>query len=272
MQGLESIDPATRVPRDFSSAPLWLIFLLSLALIFGAVELGRWLGTRERARKSETVTMLVGALLGLLALIMGFTFSVGLSRFEARLDAVLEEANAIGTTALRARLLPEPQAGASLKLLREYVQLRVDLVQRGANAAEIATTVGRANDIQEALWREAKAAAAKDNAMVPTGLYLQSLNEMIDDQEKRLTAFRNRVPTVVSLALYGIAILTACFTGYSGWSEGRRARISDYVVYFVVATVILLIQDLDRPGGFIGVSQQPLINVSQAMAGYMPKD
>lgn len=261
------------MPLDFSSVPLWLIFLLSLGLIVGAIELGRWLGASEKVRKSETVTMLVGALLGLLALIMGFTFSVALSRFEARLDAVLEEANAIGTTALRARLLHEPEASASLKLLRDYVRVRLDVTQRAASPAEVATAVERSNEIQEALWREAKAAAAKDNAMVPTGLYLQTLNETIDAQEKRLTAFRNRVPGIVIVALYGIAVLAACFTGYSGWSEGQRSRISDYLVYFVVASVILLIQDLDRPGaGLISVSQQPLVDLSQTLAGYLSKD
>jgi hypothetical protein len=261
------------VPLDFSSVPLWLIFLLSLGLIFGAVELGRWLGKSKGVGKSETITMLVGALLGLLALIMGFTFSVALSRFEARLDAVLEEANAIGTTALRARLLHEPESSASLKLLRDYVQVRLDVTQKAVSAADVAAAVEHSNDIQEALWLEAKAAAAKDSAMVPTGLYLQTLNETIDAQEKRLTAFHNRVPGIVIVALYAIAILAACFTGYSGWSEGQRSRISDYLVYFVVASVILLIQDLDRPGaGLISVSQQPLIDLSQTMAGYLPKD
>lgn len=258
---------------DFSAVPLWLIFLVSLGLIFGAVELGRWLGAREKVRKSETITMLVGAVLGLLALIMGFTFSVALSRYEARLDAVLEEANAIGTTALRARLLPEPQASTSLKLLRDYVELRLDLTGKAASAAELAAAIERSNGIQESLWLEAKAAAAKDNAMVPSGLYIQTLNETIDSQEKRLTAFRNRVPGVVFVALYGIAILAAGFTGYSGWSEAQRSRVSDYLVYFVVAAVILLIQDLDRPGaGLISVSQQPLIDLSNSMAAYMPKD
>jgi hypothetical protein len=267
----KSTAQATRV--SFSEVPLWIIFLLSLGLIFGAIELGRRLGASERVNKSETVTMLVGALLGLLALIMGFTFSVALSRFDARLDAVLEEANAIGTTALRARLLPEPEASASLKLLRDYVQVRLEVTQKAASPAEVATAVERSNQIQEALWLEAKAAATKDSAMVPTGLYLQTLNETIDAQEKRLTAFRNRVPEVVFAALYGIAILTACFTGYSGWSEGQRSRVSVYLVYFVVASVILLIQDLDRPGpGLINVSQQPLIDLSQTLAGYMPKD
>jgi hypothetical protein len=258
---------------DLADVPLWLIFLLSLGFMFGAIELGRWLGGRARVEKSDTITMLVGALLGLLALLMGFTFSVALSRFEARLDAVLEEANAIGTTALRARLLPEPQASTSLKLLRDYAQLHLDLTQRGLSPAAFAAAVESSNNIQEALWLEAKAVAARNNAVVPTGLYLQTLNDMIDSQEKRLTAFRNRVPGAVLVALYGIAILAACFTGYSGWTEAQRSRISDYLVGFVIAGVILLIQDLDRPGtGFINISQQPIIDTIKSMASYTPAE
>ena len=258
---------------DFSAVPLWFIFLLSLGFICGAIELGRRLGARAKVGKSETITMLVGALLGLLALMMGFTFSVALSRFEARLDAVLEEANAIGTTALRARLLPEPQASTSLKLLRDYAQLHLDLTQRGLSPAEFATAIERSNNIQEALWLEAKTVAAKDNAVVPTGLYLQTLNDMIDAQEKRLTAFRNRVPGAVLVALYGIAILAACFTGYSGWTEAQRSRVSDYLVGFVIAAVILLIQDLDRPGaGFISISQQPIIDTIKSIASFTPAE
>jgi hypothetical protein len=258
---------------DLAAVPLWVIFLLSLGFIFGAVELGRWLGAAGRVTKSETITMLVGALLGLLALMMGFTFSVALTRFEARLDAVLDEANAIGTTALRARLLPEPQASASLQLLRDYTQLRLVLTQRAPSPPEFAAAIDRSNAIQEALWRNAQAVAAKDREMVPTGLYLETLNNMIDDQEKRLTAFRNRVPGVVFVSLYGIAILAACFTGYSGWTEAQRSRVSDYLMGFVIAGVILLIQDLDRPGtGLISVSQQPIIDTIKSIASYTPAE
>jgi hypothetical protein len=95
----------------------------------------------------------------------------------------LNEANAIGTTALRARLLPEPHRAEVLKLIREYVQIRVDIVRSGHSLAELRTVVDRSNVIQEALWQQAKAVIVKDNSMVPTGLFIQTLNEMIDDQE-----------------------------------------------------------------------------------------
>src|SRR3954470_8044718 len=122
------------------------------------------------------------AVLGLLALIIGFTFAMALSRFEARRDAVLNEANSIGKTALRARLLAEPYRTEALKLLKEYVQIRLDIVQSERSLAEVKVTVDRSNAIQEALWQQAKSASVADSGMVPTGLFIQTLNEMIDNQ------------------------------------------------------------------------------------------
>jgi len=167
-------------------------------------------------------------MLGLLALIIGFTFAMALSRFEARREAVLNEANAIGTTALRARLLPDPHRAETLKLLREYIQLRLDVIQSGQSLAEHRTAVDRSNGIQEALWLQVRALIVKDSGMVPTGLFIQALNEMIDDQAKRLAALRNRVPNVVLLGLFGIAAVVGGFAGYaSGRDAKRTASIHD---------------------------------------------
>jgi hypothetical protein len=96
-------------------------FLIGIAIAFLASEFGWRLGTRtEGHAASGNISALEQSLLGLLALIVGFTFLMALTRFEAWREAVLNEANAIGTTALRARLLPEPHRTESLKLLREY--------------------------------------------------------------------------------------------------------------------------------------------------------
>ena len=92
---------------------------------------------------------------------IGFTFAMSLSRFEARRDAVLNEANAIGTTALRARLLPEPHRTETLKLLREYVKIRLDITQRAVSQTELTTAIDRSNALQEALWQQAKAMAGE---------------------------------------------------------------------------------------------------------------
>src|SRR5207244_13373619 len=160
------------------------------------------------------ISALEQSLLGLLALIVGFTFLMALTRFEARREAVLNEANAIGTTALRARLLPEPHRTESLKLLREYAQIRIDYIPTGKSFAELPTLIDRSNNIKEALWQQVKALSAKNNNMVPTGLFIQALNEMIDNQGKRLSALRNYIPDVVLLSLFGIGAVVCGFVGY----------------------------------------------------------
>jgi Enoyl-(Acyl carrier protein) reductase len=184
---------AERMPMmDASHYGLLPIFVVSLILILGASEIGRRLGVRAVDQGGDNVSTLEGAILGRLALMIGFTSAMALSRFEGRRDGVLNEANAIGTTALRARLLHAPHAAETLKLLREYVQVRLDITRRLPSAAELDAAVARSNALQEALWKQAKAVSMKDNAMVPTGLFIQTLNEMIDSHEKRLTALRNR--------------------------------------------------------------------------------
>ena len=164
---------------DLNDYPLWSIFLVSFICILGASEIGRRLGVRASKRGGDNVSTLEGAILGLLALMIGFTFAMALARFESRRDAVLNEANAIGTTALRARLLPAPHRAQALKLLQEYAQVRLDITRRIPSPAEVNAAISRSNALLEALWQQAKAVALKDNGMVPTGLFIQSPNEMI---------------------------------------------------------------------------------------------
>jgi CDP-diglyceride synthetase len=245
------------------------IFVLSLVAILGASEIGRLFGRRATGRGGSDVSTLEGAALGLLALMIGFTFAMALTRFDARRDAVLSEANTIGTTALRSRLLPAPYAAEALKSLREYVRLRLEITQRISSISDLKATIDRSNEIQEVLWKNAMALAAKDAGLVPTGLYIQSLNEMIDSQGKRLAAVYSRVPNIVLLALYVVAIVAFIFAGYANGLQAQRVRLPVYVMGVLVSTVILLIQDLDRPNtGFINVSQQPMIDVAASIAAY----
>jgi hypothetical protein len=254
---------------DLHDYSLSIIFLVSIVFILAASEAGRLLGVRAIGRGGDDVSTLEGAILGLLALMIGFTFAMALSRFEARRDAVLTEANAIGTTALRARLLPAPHNVDINKLLQEYVRIRLAITQQVLSPTELNAAIRRSNEIQEALWQQTKLVTAKDSGMVPTGLFIQTLNEMIDTQGRRLEALRNRVPNIVLIALYGVAIVAGALTGFANGLEARHVRLPVYVAGLLVASVILLIEDLDRPNaGFIKTSQQPMIDTAAAIASY----
>jgi hypothetical protein len=254
---------------DFADYDLTIIFPISVGVILLASEIGRWFGGRATRQAEGGVSTLVGAMLGLLALMIGFTFAMALSRFDARRDGVLKEANSIGTAALRARLLPAPHDKEALKLFRAYVQLRLDLAQRPATLQDLSVTTARSAVLQEALWQQAKAVTAVDKSMVPTGLFIQALNEVIDDQEKRLAAVYNRLPIIVLIALYGMAVVAIGFAGYATGLQEAKSRLPVFITGIAVASMVLLIQDIDRPNaGFIRVSQQPMINAAAAIAAY----
>lgn len=137
---------------------------------------------------------MVGSILGLLAFLLAFTFGLAAARFEARRQTVLEEANAIGTTYLRARLLPDPERTESAKLLREYVDVRLPDSRQKNTSQAITQAITRSEELQEQLWSQAIAAAEKKPTVV-TGLFVQSLNEVIDLHAKRtLVGGRSRIP------------------------------------------------------------------------------
>jgi hypothetical protein len=254
---------------NFSDFPLPLICVATVVILLRASELGRRIGLLAARRHRGGVSTLEGSILGLLALMVGFTFSLALSRYEARREAVLREANAIGTTALRARLLPAPQSAECIRLLREYVQIRLDITRGAVPTVQMDAAIARSNAIDEALWQQAQAVAAKDNAFVPTGLFIQSLNDMIDSQEIRLTSAFSGVPETVLIILYTIAIVASAFVGYGAGLEARNSRVPIYTMMVLVSAVLFLIQDLDRPSaGFITASQQPMIDTAASIAAF----
>lgn len=253
---------------DLYHVPLPVIFFGGLALIWGVSELGWWYGKRGDGH-STNISTLESATAGLLALIIGFTFAMALSRFEARRDAVVQEANAIGTTALRARLLPEPHRAEVLKLLRDYVKVRIDAFNSGHSLAELKTAVDRSNAVQEALWKQAKAIVAEDKALIPGGLFVQSLNQMIDAQGVRLAALRNRIPSIVLISLYVLAAVASGFVGYASAIDPRLTRLPVVIMGLLVSLVLYLILDLDRPNnGFITNNQQAMIDVMEQIAAF----
>ena len=126
---------------DLYNYPIVIVFVVGLGVVLTLSEIGWQLGVRAEGRGSSNLTTLESAMLGLLALMIAFTFSMALSRFDLRRDALLNEANVIGTTALRARLLPEPHRTETLKLLQEYVQIRLDIARSGTSLVERMTAV-----------------------------------------------------------------------------------------------------------------------------------
>jgi hypothetical protein len=253
--------------RLLDALPLWGLFFATVAIVILAVECGFRLGKYRRARsdqeKESPVGAMVAATLALLAFMLAFTFGLAASRFESRRLVVLDEANAIGTTYLRAGMLPAPYRDEIRKLLRQYVNVRLQAIQSG----EVEAAVAKSAELHRAVWSQATEAAAKDPHSIVTGLFIQSLNEVIDLHSKRIMfALHNRIPELVWLALYCIAILSMAALGYQEGLSGSRRSLAVLALVLTFSVVMWLIADLDRPGqGLLRVNQRAMSDLHDTL-------
>jgi hypothetical protein len=241
-------------------------FPLVLVLLFAAGWLGMWL----KARYSDTVDAgsssfktLESAVLGLLALLLGFSFSMAVSRYDLRKDLEVGEANAIGTTWLRTSALGEPARTAARSLLKEYVPVRIAFFEAGTDQRAIADSLSRAGVLQSELWRVA-ADDANGHRDPVTALFLATLNDTIDFSEKRTAALENRIPG----AAWALLIFMSCAASLLvGIGATARSRVLLLVLPLVVGSALTLILDLDSPrAGFVRIHQHSMVRVAEQMA------
>jgi hypothetical protein len=252
--------------------PISAVFLVVAALLLVVFEagfrVGRWWQVKTADEKEGPTSMIVGSLLALMAFLLAVTMGMASDRFDTRRGLVLEEANSIGTTYLRAGFLPNPEATKSRDLLRQYVPLRINVPDQQQLAANFA----RSTEIHDELWAIAEDVGRETPDSEVLGLYIDSLNETIDLHAERATAIvYARVPeTVVILLILGAA-LTMGMVGYSAGLTGRRSFLGAAVLVVVLSAVLTLVVDLDRPrDGFLLVSQQPLIELQDQLGPPSP--
>jgi hypothetical protein len=226
-----------------------------LMLVFS--EVGYQFGVHSRTGHDKeapsSLGPMVGGLLAMLAFVLAFTFSIASHQHDVRKQSVLEEANSIGTA-----------YGLKVKhLLREYVDIRL----KAANGSDIDTAVARSVEIHNHLW-DLVSAAAKERPNTNTSLMIQSINDMIDMHEKRVTAgLRNRIPSSVWMALVGIIALTMITMGTQVGLTGKRRLVAMIPLVLAFAVLVTLVVDLNRPqSGLITVGQQSMVDLQRSMS------
>jgi hypothetical protein len=244
----------------------WAVFGILFLSLLAVVELGHrlrpaaWAHDDEEFREPLTATRDSVSLL--LSLLLGFTLAMALPRYEDRKKLLVDEANAIGTTALRAQMLPEPARGKILQLLSPYVDARVAFSAADLRGDELLRSLVNAKQPQDEMWKQTIAAAQQSPTAI-TSLFIQSLNESIDLSEKRLATLENRIPNAVWIMLALVSVLS-CLT--IGASERRRIWFVMVVSSLTIAIVMALIADLDSPRtGLIQIGQQSLRRVQQEL-------
>jgi hypothetical protein len=262
-----------RAPPSASVAPMLFrlnsveLGLVLAAIVFGATGIAVLLGRRHREHSEmrEPFAVLQGALLGVVGLILAFGLSLAVGRYQDRRAAVVDEANAIGTTYLRAQMLAEPVRSRSLALLMQYTDQAIRLssdVPESTNAQRI---IAREEVLQRRLWALAGQAVAASPVDTAPRLYVETLNEMIDAQGVRVAGLNNRVPTEVwVLEIVGAAAAVAMLAFYL--AVLGRGLLTVLIAAGLVTMLLYVSFDLDRPSrGLITVPNGPLVSLRATM-------
>ena len=251
----------------------WILAAVLGAIMVGATLAGVLLGQRiGRSSDSllEPLGVVQGALIGFMGLILAFGLSLALGRYESRRVDTVDEANAIGTTYLRAQTLPEPLRGMTLELLPGYTRTSITIAETVPNSAAQQRALAASEQDQRRLWALAGAALDQQPTASAPRLYVDSLNAMFDAQSTRVYALANRVPTAVLLVeVAGAAVALGAMAVHLALhlSTVRRGLAATVVAALLVTALLVVTFDLDRPTrGLIRVPATPLVDVYSTMS------
>jgi hypothetical protein len=241
-------------------------FLVSLA----GLSLAAWVGATRFSKLHDEVNrmrdeygVIQGATLTLLGLIIGFTFSMALSRYEQRKNYEEEEANAIGTEYLRAELLPAGDAARVRALLRDYVDQRM-LFYSTRDPVELEQVNARTAALQADMWSAVKAPALAQPTPL-SALAVAGMNDVINSQGYTQAAWWNRIPFSAWLLVVTIAMCATLLVGIGTKRSGKVPRVL-LVLPLVIALALFLIADIDSPRrGIIRVVPQNLESLAQSL-------
>jgi hypothetical protein len=249
-----------------------LFAMMGAAAVLGALLNRRPMGRHGVVAEAESGQegFVISAVLGLLALLLSFTFSIAVDRFDARRLLVLEEANAIGTTYLRAQLLPEPHRARISNLLVRYTDNRIKLA-KAAPRSTVQQQFLQTNDAMITdLWAATSAAFDSIKGLPFSAEFLNSVNAVIDLDTSRKVARIARVPTEVFGVLVVYLAATAGVLGYG--LKGRRAQREAGILLALLTLSLILIIDINRPvEGGVSESQLPMEELQKSLAAHAPK-
>jgi hypothetical protein len=255
-------------------ASMFLFIFCLFAGMLAAMEAGRRIGVRRRARDPEGAEIglgsINGAVFGLMGLLIAFTFSGAAARFDKRRELVVQEANNIGTAYLRLDLLPASAQPALRERFRRYVDARIAVYRALPDIEAARARLAESNLIQAEIWNLAVAAtkAVEVNGQAATSLVLASMNEMIDITTTRTVALQTHPPPLILIMLGVLVLGGSLISGYE--LSGAKQRNLLHAVSFAIlmAGVIYIILDMEHPRvGLIRLDNfdQVMTNVRQSI-------
>ncbi len=249
--------------------PSWILLVATAALLVAAAELGHAIG-RRRLRGGvkdgqEELGSLVGAMLGVLGFFLAIAFGGQLSRFDSSKSLMLEEATAIYEVFLRADMLP-PEAHRKVRQdLRRYTEVRLD------TGGDKAKRIRQSEALQESMWSTSIEAGEAMGDIFPKELYFDSLSKLIALHQKRVTVgIQQRMPWIIWMVLYALAVLAFYLSGYHGGMASGRRSVARPITALAFAMLVALVADLDDPGsGLLQLDEAPLRDVEARMEAHI---
>lgn len=240
------------------------VFALSALALWVSVQIGSLTAKKLRPVRDDErddLELITNASLTLLALIIGFSFSMAVSRYDQRKNYEEEEANAIGTEYVRADLLPADEASRVRQLLAQYLDQRL-LFYTVRDARQLEQVDSETARLQTEMWFTVQSVAnVRPNA--PVTLVVAGMNDVLNRQGYTQAAWWNRIPVGVWILMVALAV---CCNLLIGYGSHRNSSLLFTILPFVVAVAFLLIADIDSPRtGVIRVHPQDLISLSRSL-------
>jgi hypothetical protein len=242
-----------------------LFFVFSFVLLWLAAQAGAFLRRRHSLNdeQREDFSVVQAATLTLLGLIIGFSFSMAITRYDQRKNYEEEEANAIGTEYVRAGLLPAADAAVVEGQLRKYLQLRIAFYENRRHD-ELRQIDADTTKLQMEMWSTVKTPALAQQSAV-TALAVSGMNDVLNSQGYTQAAWWNRIPISAWGLMITIAVCCNVLVGYGARNAKMKSSLL-VVLPLVVSISFLLIADIDSPRkGFIHVSPQNLMSLAQSL-------
>lgn len=246
------------------AAPIWALALAMFVLFALAVRLGQMLGRAYGSRDGGgDPGLLVSSSLGLMALLLGFTVSMAVARYDERRAAMVAEGNAIGTFIYRTDFLPAAERAAALGALEAYVAARVDVGRQGIGPAALAEARRRQAVAQQQVWQAVVDAAALASDGSYRMLTVGAANEMFDMAAARDIALENRLPGTLVLLLLFFPLASMVLIGYVSDVSARAHALASFEMILLLTLVLALIADLNRPRRGTILSPQEVVLAAQ---------
>ena len=244
------------------------LFLIPFLVVLIPIVIGQRFGFARKKEQDELqhapVGSVVGSAFALLAFMLAFTFQIVANKYDARKELLLEEVTNIRTTYLRSGLLKEPIRSESRNLLIEYTDIRAELA---SDTTKKRSTILRSQQILGTLWGFAETLAEEDRSSEVYALYTQSVNDLVDNLNQRLSmTFEYRIPSIILWILFIITFFSMFMLGYQFGISGKGSFQINVLLAIIFAVVMFLITSLDKPEtGLARLNQKPVLSLQKQL-------